>query len=72
MQLMSPPNLYDNPALDSWLKSLWSGLTSIPASAEVPSSATDVGVAGTIAYDASFIYICVATDTWKRVAVAAW
>ena len=38
----------------------------------VPASATDTGRAGQIAFDASFIYLCTATDTWVRSAVAAW
>lgn len=38
----------------------------------VPASAAATGVAGSYAYDASFFYICTATDTWKRVAIAAW
>jgi len=39
---------------------------------KTPSSASDTGVAGTIAADANYIYICCATNTWKRVAVATW
>jgi hypothetical protein len=35
-------------------------------------SATDPGVAGEFSYDGSFIYVCVATNTWKRVAIATW
>lgn len=37
-----------------------------------PASAAAAGVAGQILYDSSFIYICVATNTWKRVAIATW
>ncbi len=37
-----------------------------------PSSATDTGTAGEIAWDADYIYICTATDTWKRVAISTW
>lgn len=35
-------------------------------------AASDPGVKGTICWDASYIYVCVATDTWKRVAIATW
>ena len=35
----------------------------------VPSSSTDTGTKGQIAYDASYVYICVATDTWIRSAI---
>ena len=37
-----------------------------------PSSATDFGHQGEIRWDANYIYICVATDTWKRVALSSW
>ena len=38
----------------------------------VPASATAPGVAGQIAYDGDYIYICTATDVWKRVAIGTW
>lgn len=37
-----------------------------------PSSASDTGVANTITWDANYIYVCTATNTWKRVAIASW
>ncbi len=37
-----------------------------------PSGASDTGTTGEIRIDASFIYICTATNTWKRVAIATW
>ena len=37
-----------------------------------PSSATDFGHRGEIRWDTQYIYICVATDTWKRVALSTW
>lgn len=37
-----------------------------------PSSASDTGAAGQIAWDADYIYVCTATDTWKRVAISTW
>lgn len=42
----------------------------IPTS--TPASAGAAGVTGQIAWDADFIYVCVATNTWKRVAIATW
>ena len=41
-------------------------------SQSVPSSASDTGTTGQIAVDADYIYVCTATDTWKRVAIATW
>jgi len=38
----------------------------------VPASAGATGVTGSIAYDSSFIYVCVATNTWVRAALATW
>jgi hypothetical protein len=37
-----------------------------------PASAAASGTAGDIAWDSSFIYVCTATNTWKRVAIATW
>ena len=31
-----------------------------------PSTATDAGTAGEVRYDGSYIYVCVATDTWVQ------
>lgn len=39
---------------------------------KTPASASAAGVTGTIAWDSSYIYICTATNTWKRVAIATW
>jgi cytoskeletal protein CcmA (bactofilin family) len=38
----------------------------------VPASAVAVGFAGDIAWDAGYIYVCVANNTWKRAAIATW
>lgn len=38
----------------------------------VPVSATASGIAGQVAYDASYFYICVAANTWRRVAISSW
>ena len=37
-----------------------------------PASATATGVAGEIAWDADYVYVCTATNTWKRVAISTW
>jgi len=39
---------------------------------KTPASATATGTVGTITYDNDYIYICIATDTWKRVGIATW
>jgi len=37
-----------------------------------PDSATATGTAGDIRYDTNYVYICTATNTWKRVAISTW
>lgn len=37
-----------------------------------PASATAAGTAGQIAWDANFMYVCIATNTWKRTAISTW
>jgi len=37
-----------------------------------PASASATGTLGEIRIDANYIYICTATNTWKRVAIATW
>lgn len=38
----------------------------------VPSSASDTGTAGQIAYDGTNLYVCVATDTWVKTTLATF
>jgi hypothetical protein len=37
-----------------------------------PASAGAAGNQGEICWDSNYIYVCVATNTWKRTAIAAW
>jgi hypothetical protein len=37
-----------------------------------PASAGSTGQAGQIAFDSGYVYVCIATDTWKRAALATW
>lgn len=39
---------------------------------KTPDSAEDTGNAGDICWDSNYIYICVATNAWKRVAISSW
>ena len=41
-------------------------------SSDAPATASSAGVVGDIRYDSSYVYICIATDTWKRAAIATW
>lgn len=53
-----------------------SGYTTIDAQhrlqGSAPASATAAGTVGDIRYDSDYIYICTATNTWKRAAIATW
>lgn len=46
------------------------GTPIIPAFA--PASATATGQTGQICWDSAYIYICIGTNTWKRVAISTW
>ena len=35
----------------------------------VPASNTDTGTQGDISWDSNYLYVCTATDTWKRVSL---
>lgn len=37
-----------------------------------PSSATARGTKGDIVHDTDYIYVCTATNTWKRTAISTW
>jgi hypothetical protein len=40
--------------------------------ARTPATAAAPGNAGEICWDASYVYVCVAANSWKRAALAAW
>ena len=40
--------------------------------AKTPASASATGSTGEICWDANYIYVCTATNTWKRTAIATW
>lgn len=42
------------------------------ATAKTPASAADTGTTGDHCWDANFLYVCTATNTWKRAALATW
>ena len=42
------------------------------ASTYVPTANTSVGTRGQIAYDNNYVYVCIATNTWRRANLAAW
>jgi len=40
--------------------------------ARTVTNSTDIGNQGDICWDSNYLYICVATNTWKRVALSSW
>jgi len=42
------------------------------ATAKTPASATATGTTGEVCWDADYVYVCTATNTWKRAAIATW
>lgn len=49
-----------------------SGNTIIIANSKTPTSSSDTGMQGQICWDSGFIYVCIATNTWKRIAILTW
>ena len=45
---------------------------SLIISTHTPASSHDAGVAGTIAWDSSYFYICTAPNTWTRAPLSTW
>jgi len=63
-------NTYDVGSTTNRARSVY--VRDLIVSTRTPSSATDVGTAGMIGWDASYIYVCTATNTWKRAALSTW
>lgn len=38
----------------------------------VPANSSSNGVAGTIRFDSSYLYICTSNNTWKRASLTTW
>lgn len=43
-----------------------------PEFVEVPATITSTGKKGQMAIDSSFLYVCTATDTWRRATLSSW
>ena len=46
--------------------------TFVVSANSAPVAANSTGTAGTIAWDGDYVYVCVATDTWKRANLSTW
>ncbi len=58
--------------LSESINQLFDAITTIAANTPAPDTATSDGIAGQIAYDSGFIYVCVAENTWMRAALSTW
>lgn len=38
----------------------------------VPAAASDACAAGSVSWDSAYLYVCIATNTWKRSALSTW
>ncbi len=47
-------------------------INSLQVASSPPANAAATGVTGTITWDATHIYICIATNTWVRCVTATW
>ena len=65
-------NLTINPEGNNIITGSGTRLILQSGTAETPASAGASGVAGSIVWDASYIYVCTATNTWKRAAISTW
>ena len=74
--LSNVSDLGENSALkwrDLWLsRDIHIGQLKLNALNTTPTSSTDTGVLGEVRFDANYMYLCVATNTWKRTALTTW
>ena len=48
------------------------GTTTLPFNAYVPTYSTSTGSIGQVSWTSSYVYVCVATNTWKRASLNSW
>ena len=65
---------YSDPDSNQWVEVSQgpAGPAGPGASDDAPATASSSGTTGDIAYDSNYLYVCVATDTWKRVELSTW
>jgi hypothetical protein len=42
------------------------------APSSIPASPNSTGTTGTVTWDNNFLYLCVATNKWRRIALSSW
>jgi hypothetical protein len=48
------------------------GIATWPVPAYVPTTSTSTGTTGQVTWDSGYIYVCIASDTWRRAALTTW
>lgn len=56
----------------SEITALQTSVASAPLFTAVPASSSALGTAGQIAYNSTYFYVCVATNTWVRTSLSTW
>lgn len=62
----------ENDALQRDLYKIEEIMNNLDTLTNVPSTSASVGKKGQIKIDSSYIYVCTATNTWKRTALSAF
>lgn len=57
---------------ERWFQAITDFLTALQVPRATPTSSAATGTPDSITYDQNFIYICVAKNTWKRVALSSF
>lgn len=52
--------------------SMWENTSSRLPNTPPPATSDGSGIAGEVRFDSSHLYVCIATDTWRRVALSNW
>lgn len=55
-----------------WMTGVVAKVLRAPVSSAVPTSSVGAGVPGQIAYDQSFVYVCIGVNVWKRTPLSAF
>jgi hypothetical protein len=58
--------------LASSISTIQNNITNVVHSNATPVSSSSIGTAGSIAYDAAHLYVCVAANTWVRTSLSTF
>jgi hypothetical protein len=64
-QVVGDTSLFTSP-WQLWLTALWNAVRG-PANTQAPKASNANGIAGQLAYDTNYLYVCLGANQWKRV-----